>query len=978
MSLKFTKKITVTFLISIFVLLSSCGHYPWTSSNAERNPAETKVKIDVAHTPLRIKRAEFEKALQLATDFLTHPMSREVVRMGLTPRDNGLEDASKSFAISEKAKKAILETQCVELIATNPDFKNFVLQFVSEGKAVSDNKSVAAKEFGKKQIEAFKKVDLGPTFAEYSGFRPLPVILTDAPAGYDNVKMFATHDRFSPTGELIKAQDLVKEVKTFIAGAESDITLNVFEFDIEEIAQELVKAKSRGVTVKLGIDANIIKERESVRKVYEYLKGQGVDAHPVESVGLNHQKIIVRDAKLPGKSKVLLSSANFTKSDMHPNGDLGDLPYKHPNSVPNANHLMIVDSDALALIAQNELQKTLVRKLKGDKYPLSGSFQVMGPGGNPMKPPYLVMAFTPRGGLGNVNSNLIAHAIRRNCSEKIFMAQFAFSSVSAMEAIMNCVKSRKERGLPTKLISVGDTPFAMQDWSMFLKMSGLDQKIDDATGLKFYEIDEASKFRELFESEADFEDFVKGMKIGPEVYSTTHAEFGGRKIELVAKIHHKSLSTGDMAIIGTSFNFSEAAETNQEQFFVFVDKKLAGEYQGMVTHLHQQSKRSVWDEAQRRNEVRRKSFAEIKKVVLEMTQNLSKGQELESSKKLMRRLVALTSEDEAVGILNKALLKFKNDGHGSLNFAFDWDDNVFYTKTKVIIYDKSTGEPKEVSTHDWVRAKNLIGLEGTEYENYEIRPDSYNNFRDKDANGSNFITDVLEAIDEDEGKMHWKGPAWDSFVLACSNEKTANQTTIITARGHEPKTVHRALLELKKRGMIQFVPPVENLWTVTNSNFSGNFQKTFGKVAQAGSVSSPSAAKAEVMKELLDRISKRNLSKEASGDGEFKFLASDGKTYSPGHLWGFSDDDYDNIKKAHEVLQPEVDKGRWPNVKITIMYTGAGHADVKNRLLVLRKGAPPRAASPLEFLEWRQAMAATNSPTNSDCFSLVESFFKAF
>ncbi len=663
---------------------------------------------------------------------------------------------------------------------------------------------------------------------------------------------------------------------------------------------------------------------------------------------------------------------------MHPNGDLGDLPLKHPNSVPNANHLMTVDSDALALIAHNELQKTLVHKLKGDKYPLSGSFQIMGLGGEVSKPPYVVMAFTPRGGMGNVNSNLIAHAIRRNCSEKIFMAQFAFSSVSAMEAILNCVKTRKEQGLPTKLIAVGDTPFAMQDWSMFLKMSGLDQKVDPATGLKFYELDEASQFKELFESEDDFQEFVKGMKIGPDVYSTSHVELGGRKYELVAKIHHKSVSTGNMAVIGTSFNFSEAAETNQEQFFVFVDKKLAAEYQGMVTYLHQQSKRSVWDEAFRRNDVRRKSFTEIKKVILEITQNISKGKPLADSSKALRRLVALTSEDEAVGILERALVNFKNDGHGALNFAFDWDDNIFYTKTKVIIYNKTSGEPKEVSTHDWVRAKNLVGLEGTEYEDFEVRADSYRNFRDKDASGSNFIDDVLGAIDEDDGKMNWKGPAWDSFVLACSNEKTAKQTTVITARGHEPKTIHRALQELQKRGLIKYIPPVENLWTVTNANFSQYFQKSFGKVVQAGSVSSPSAAKAEVMIELLDRISKRKLSPETSGDGEFKFLAADGKNFNTGHLWGFSDDDYDNFKKALDVLQPEVDKGRWPNVKITIMYTGAGHADVKNRLLVLRKGAPARAASPLEFLEWRQVMAATNSPANSDCFGLIESFFKAF
>ncbi len=966
-----------TILIILFFLLSSCSQYTLKSPLVDRIPAQVDPKIDTPHAPLKLMRAKFQRVLQLSTEFLVHPLSRDVIRLGLIPRE-GLDVIEKEFVVSNKVKASILETQCIELLATNPEFKEFVENYLKEGKGITKEKADIATEFINRQSDLLKQIKLGKNFDEFSGYKPLPIVLIDSPIGYKNAKMFATHDRFGPDGKIIKAQDLVKEVKSFISGAQSDITLNVFEFDILEIAQELVKAQKRGVRVKLGIDANIIHERESVKHVYEYLKKQGIDVHPVQSVGLNHQKLIVRDVYIPGKSKILMSSANFTKSDMHPNGDLGDLPLKHPNSVPNANHLIIMDSDVMALIAHNELNKTLTYKLKGDSYPLTGSFQVMGSSTNSKINPYLVMAFSPRGGMGNINSNLISHAIRRNCSEKIFMAQFAFSSVSAMEAIVNCVKTRKEKGLPTKLISVGDTPFAMQDWSMFLKLSGLEQKVDPVTGLKFYHVDAASTFKELFESEDDFQNFINGMKIGPDVYSTTHAELDGKKYELVAKIHHKSLSTGDMAIIGTSFNFSEAAETNQEQFLIAVDKQLASEYQGMVTHLHAQSQRSVWEEAQRRNFVRKKSYSEIKKIILELTKNILENKDLEESKKLMKQLTALSSEDEAVGMLQKALAQIKNDGDDALHFAFDWDDNIFYTKTKVIIYDKTSGEPKEVSTHEWVRAKNLIGLEATEYENYEIRSDSYKNFRDSDASGSNFVDDVLGAIDEDDGKMHWKGPAWDSFVLACSTEKTAKQTTVITARGHEPKTVHRALLELKRRGMIKFVPPVENLWTVTNSNFSTYFQKTFSKAAVAGSVSSPSAAKAEVMKELLDRISKKSSkSSSESLDNEFKFLSPDGKSYSNGQLWGFSDDDYDNIKKALDVLQPEVDKGRWPNVKITIMYTGSGHADVKNRLLILKKGSPPRAATPLEYLEWRQMMAKTKSTNNESCYNLVEKIFDA-
>ncbi len=968
MQLKNFRPVLILLLV-IAIFVSSCStNFKSSNDHLLRVPAESVSEIDIPRLPIKITRAEFEKILQLSTEFLIHPQSKDVIRDAWPLINEFADDLSDDFLFTNKLKNSLLETQCIHLMATNVEFFNFVANFLKSSK-----KSAGKNQFKEIQTEKLKKINIKSALSDFDGHKPLPIILTDFPSGYKNAKMLATHDRFSPEGELIKAQDLVKEVKTFIQNAKSDITLNVYEFDLEDVARELIKAKARGVEVLVGIDGGVIEAKESVKKIYKLLLDNGINVQRVASIGLNHQKIIVRDAAIPGSSKVLLSSANFTKSDMHTNGDLGDLPLTHKNAIPNANHLLTMDSDALALIAKNELKKTLLHKLRGSEYPLSGSFQVMGVGGTVKKPPYFITAFTPNGGVGNINSNLIYHAIRRNCGDTIYMAQFAYSSIAAMEGIFDCISARKKKGLKTKLLAVGETPFAMQNWSMFLEMSGLEQKVDPATGIKFYAEKDVANFRELFNSDKEFKEFVSGMKIAPELYGKKVVELSGANYELTAKIHHKSISTGNMAIIGSSFNFSDAAERNQEQFFVFVDEKLAGQYRGIVTRLHQQSTRSVFEEASRRNEIRRKSFQEIKKTVLELSNFINEGAPLWESKKTLNRLIELTSEEEGIEILNRTLSKFVNAGHEALNFSFDWDDNIFFTSTKVIIYNKKTDEPLEVSTEKWAHVKNLVGAKDTGYEDYEIRSDSFINFRDKDKKGSNFLDDVFSAIDNDpEGKLHWKGPAWDSFVLALSSKKTAEQTTIITARGHEPKTIHRALKELKKRGLIEFVPPVENIWPVTNENFSATFQSVFGRKVQAGSVKSPSSAKAEVMMEILDQISKRE-----SGNSD-KFLSSDGKTYFSGHLWGFSDDDFDNFKKAREVLQPEVDKGRWPNIKITLIYTGEGHDDLEERQIVLMKKSNPRPATPLEFLEWRQAMISKKSVLRDDCNGLIEKLFQAF
>jgi hypothetical protein len=52
-------------------------------------------------------------------------------------------------------------------------------------------------------------------------------------------------------------------------------------------------------------------------------------------------------------------------------------------------------------------------------------------------------------------------------------------------------------------------------------------------------------------------------------------------------------------------------------------------------------------------------------------------------------------------------------------------------------------------------------------------------------------------------------------------------------------------------------------------------------------------------------------------------------------LWGFSDDDYGNFSRAITALSPEVKRGRWPNVKIILFFTGFNNPKEKARAIVL-------------------------------------------
>ena len=420
--------------------------------------------------------------------------------------------------------------------------------------------------------------------------------------GYRSAEVFANHQRVVD-GKTVPAGDLKKVLLDFIAGAESELMFNVFDFDLMDVADAMIARAKDGVIITGGIDKNVIAERPEVKAVFDKLnKAKGITIRAVDSVGLNHQKVMVRDFNDEKKAKALFSSGNYTQSCIGPEGDLKDLPAdsRPKDSVPNANHMLVLDSFLLAQIAANSLTKTLVYGLRGNEYPLDGAYRVMGDDGQ-----WIIISFSPRGGMGDINRDMTRRLITTT-KGPLRLLQFAFSSEAVRDAI---IERAKIEGKDFDLKSVGDTPFAVRPWSVFLELAGYALNEEEG-GKKEYVEAAANALREVLGAER-YEAIRANLRVGPRSYKNhVYKPEEGPAIQYNAKIHHKVVISGEYAVLGTSFNFSEAANSNQEQFLVTSDKALVAAMTAVFDGLFALATTGIVDEIIRRNEMFKKNEAE--------------------------------------------------------------------------------------------------------------------------------------------------------------------------------------------------------------------------------------------------------------------------------------------------------------------------------------------------------------------------------
>ena len=267
-----------------------------------------------------------------------------------------------------------------------------------------------------------------------------------------------------------------------------------------------------------------------------------------------------------------------------------------------------------------------------------------------------------------------------------------------------------------------------------------------------------------------------------------------------------------------------------------------------------------------------------------------------------------------------------------------------------MIFNKKTKKEIAVSTAKFAQIRKKIGKPG-KWQDFKIKPNrengSYRYFGDQIGDGVNyFLVDLKKAMDQ---KPHsWKALSFSAFQTAMKKQTTANDTSIITARGHNPESLTEAFNYLKSKGIIDYTPKEKNIWTVTNPRFQERFYKKFTTNGPKGNVGSPSARKAAIMEKILDKISSTKLPKKTK-----QILSPDGVNSGRFHLWGFSDDDYRNFSKAKDVIQQGLDQGKWQNIKITLYFTGEHNKDHKPHAIVLRKDQSPRKMLADEENEWR-------------------------
>lgn len=250
---------------------------------------------------------------------------------------------------------------------------------------------------------------------------------------------------------------------------------------------------------------------------------------------------------------------------------------------------------------------------------------------------------------------------------------------------------------------------------------------------------------------------------------------------------------------------------------------------------------------------------------------------------------------------NKLARPDRNFHRGGRSFYFfDLDDNVLKLLTQNVLFHKHTQEELHLSTEEMVKIGKDVGKEG-DYSSYYLdycdRSGSYRYFRDRPLSliqklkgeKQHFVKDVAKSLETHT----WQGPSWWRFYYAVTNGRPIS---IITARGHHPKTIKKGLGLLKVNNHIPYYPNYISIYPV-------HHRKT--------------------------RIDLGDNSLEYSL-GELKKLAIIRSVYqaikvygySPYHRFGMSDDDPNNLDLIAEAFQEL--KIEFPRIQFFVISTKGG------------------------------------------------------
>ncbi|MBC7371405.1 MAG: hypothetical protein H7326_07570 [Bdellovibrionaceae bacterium] len=242
-------------------------------------------------------------------------------------------------------------------------------------------------------------------------------------------------------------------------------------------------------------------------------------------------------------------------------------------------------------------------------------------------------------------------------------------------------------------------------------------------------------------------------------------------------------------------------------------------------------------------------------------------------------------------------------------YFFDFDDNIAFLSTPLVLFHKSTGQEHAVTSGEYAKIHPYIGISGA-YADFEIRLDdetgTYRNFRDRhidelekiEGKSQIFVQDLAHALGFAD--VQWKGPSWQCFYHATFNRRPIS---VITARGHDPETLKEGIRLFVIK---QFLPHEPNYLSV----FPVSHRATREILGDHQMVLSPA--------ELKQKAIRASVEKAIEVYGQ-----------SPHHRFGMSDDDPKNIQLIlQEMTRLKAD---YPDMSFFMIETHDGNF-VKNEV----------------------------------------------
>ena len=239
-----------------------------------------------------------------------------------------------------------------------------------------------------------------------------------------------------------------------------------------------------------------------------------------------------------------------------------------------------------------------------------------------------------------------------------------------------------------------------------------------------------------------------------------------------------------------------------------------------------------------------------------------------------------------------------NRHDGSISFYFfDFDDNVVFLETPILLKNKVNGEETEVSTTEFATIRGELGRSGP-WQDFEYYDKTYSHYFDiptgEITRGKKqyFVKDVEKAMQEPTEK--WQAPAWPLLVYACANQRPV---AFVTARAHSRETIKAGVSVLVESGFLAQEPNYLEIYAVNNP---GMIEELLSSIQddterkRVRNLEDPTSA--------LKRIAIRNIvDKAVNAYGA-----------EPSHRFGMSDDDPKNvdliIKAMGDCKQKYIDK----------------------------------------------------------------------